>query len=235
MRRLLFSNFLVPNSKSPKSLAEARSLESRGGSEPAAHSFALRPPTWSQGPRPRPRLGPASRLAARPGPCRVKRRNVAARNVHADEPRAGRGGGGAMLIACKCGGPSPPGPPLGGASRIRAQTASAPEPGRRDPRRPQGDGEEEEEEAEAGAAARGRRRRRRFAHRLRRRHGGLTPGRAESRASRGAPPRVAQPRPAAPRRRPRRGRRPGRQPGSRRVARPVPMEAPLAGEAADHA
>lgn len=68
------------------------------------HSFALPPPTWPRRSPPPRGLSPASRRG-HPGSCRVKLRNVAARNVHADEAGAGRdrGGPGAerMLIARK--------------------------------------------------------------------------------------------------------------------------------------
>lgn len=90
-------------SKFPKGLAERRhlGLERR---ERAVHSFALPPPTWPRRSPPPRGLSPASRRG-RPGSCRVKLRNVAARNVHADEAGAGRdrGGPGAerMLIARK--------------------------------------------------------------------------------------------------------------------------------------
>lgn len=111
------------------------------------------------------------------------------------------------------------------------------QPGRRDPRRPQGDGEaeeEKEEEAEAAAAA-ARRRRDRPPAPAQTWWTDLRRGRELGFLRR--PPRVPR---RAPRPQPLAGARVGcsgraGRPRSRRVPRPVPMEAPLAGEAADHA
>lgn len=50
---------------------------------------------------------------------------MAARNVHADEPSAGRAGGGAYANRTQMRRPVAAGPLHRGASRIRAQTASA--------------------------------------------------------------------------------------------------------------
>lgn len=88
------------------------------------HSFTLRPPTWSlRSPPPRGFI-PASRRDC-PGSFRVKLRNVAARNVHADEENEGRARGGAYANKMQMSSPVAAGPLLRGASRIRAQTASA--------------------------------------------------------------------------------------------------------------
>lgn len=202
----------------------------------AAHSRA-RPPTrarLSAPPRPAPRLAPP------PGSGRVKPWNVAARNVHADEPRAGRGAGragaGRMLTNAN------------EEARRRRRSAELPgseprrrrlgQPGRRDPRRPQGDGEaeeEKEEEAEAAAAAARRRRRDRPPAPAQTWWTDLRRGRELGFLRR--PSRVPR---RAPRPQPLAGARVGcsgraGRPRSRLVPRPVPMEAPLAGEAADHA
>lgn len=110
-------------SKSPKGLA-ARGHLGLERRERAVHSFALPPPTWPRRSPPPRGFRPASRRG-RPGSCRVKLRNVAARNVHADEAGAGRAGGGAHANRKQMRRPVAAGPLLRGASRIRAQTASA--------------------------------------------------------------------------------------------------------------
>lgn len=110
-------------SKSPKGLPERGHLGLQRR-ERAVHSSALPPPTWPcRSPPPR-GLSPVSRRGP-PGSCRVKLRNVAARNVHADEAGAGRAGGGAHANRTQMSRPVAAGPLLRGASRIRAQTASA--------------------------------------------------------------------------------------------------------------
>lgn len=92
---------------------ERRELAVHSVAQPASHLVCA----------PLPRAG----SAPRPGSGRVKLRNVAERNVHANEASTGRGpaGGGAHANRTQMRRPVAAGPLLRGASRIRAQTASA--------------------------------------------------------------------------------------------------------------